>query len=116
MVLTTSTFAALHIASVASTKPVKPLVSIRPRAVPNELLFCSDMIAPKCEISNLKFQISNRKLEISNLKFAYAFLLHRTSAGGSHFPFGKHATEIIMRPGDHMDADHRADSTGRFRS
>src|SRR5438105_421961 len=38
IVLMTSTLAALHIASVASTRPVHPRVSIRPRAWPYELL------------------------------------------------------------------------------
>src|SRR5687768_16820597 len=36
IVFTTSTLAALHIASVASTRPTQPLVSIRPSAFPNE--------------------------------------------------------------------------------
>src|SRR5689334_25189541 len=36
IVLTTSTLAALHIASVASTRPTQPLVSTRPSAEPYE--------------------------------------------------------------------------------
>src|SRR4051812_4491060 len=43
MVLTTSTLAALHIASVASTRPTQPLVSIMPSAVPKEPLPISAM-------------------------------------------------------------------------
>src|SRR5215212_8906696 len=41
IVLTTSTLAALHIASVASTRPTQPLVSIRPSALPNAFPFPS---------------------------------------------------------------------------
>src|SRR5580700_3892544 len=69
IVLTNSTLAALHMASVASTRPTQPLVSIRPKALPKEPLEDSDIE----HFLWLDLLESNYKSQIRNLKFEFLY-------------------------------------------
>src|SRR3954447_13760478 len=97
---TSVTLAALSMASVASIMPTRPLVSTRPRASPLKL----------------------------PLDAARAPLFWRVATGSGSVTLGgmglgrrgrrrlgerEDAAELLVRPGDHLDADHLADPAGR---
>src|SRR5208283_814190 len=95
------TFAALSIASVASITPTSPLVSINPSASP-ELL--------------------GRKLVVRETDFSRVAIVSNSvvlggcggsGRGGRGLREGENSAQILVGPGDNLDADDLADPAGR---
>src|SRR5215207_2935737 len=126
MVFTTSTLAALHIASVASTRPTQPLVSIKPRACP-KLPFPVSAIGMLLKRENVKRE--DVKREEGFFSRLHVFTFHALPActfarafgeasadrlGGGLFRLGHHAAQFVVGAGDDVDADDGPDAAGRL--
>src|SRR5688500_2422470 len=118
IVLTTSTFAALVIASVASTSATQPLVSMSPRAFPNDPFSAMTSSVAWASRPWLWEETwpgrGHATVELLACPGRHAAAVAARGCAGPALALGHHPAEFVVRARDDVDRDDLPDAAGRF--